>query len=196
MGYIFVGLGNPGDEYKNSRHNTGRMVLEYLHNAGDFSEWKHNVKLNALVSKGKIRSKVVTLIEPETMMNKSGYSLSGLVTNAKSAENIVVLYDDIDLPLGRVKISFGRGSGGHKGLASIIKKIKTKDFVRFRIGISLPLKRGGVKKPKGESGVIDFILGDFSKKEKAQINKIAKQVSEVAEALVTKGLNNARNSFN
>ena len=196
MGYIFVGLGNPGDEYKNSRHNTGRMVLEYLHNAGDFSEWKHNVKLNALVSKGKISSKVVTLIEPETMMNKSGYSLSGLVTNAKSAENIVVLYDDIDLPLGRVKISFGRGSGGHKGLESIIKKIKTKDFVRFRIGISLPLKRGGVKKPKGESGVIDFILGDFSKKEKAQINKIAKQVSEVAEALVTKGLNNARNSFN
>ena len=196
MGYIFVGLGNPGDEYKNSRHNTGRMVLEYLHNAGDFSEWKHNVKLNALVSKGKIRSKVVTLIEPETMMNKSGYSLSGLVTNAKSAENIVVLYDDIDLPLGRVKISFGRGSGGHKGLASIIKKIKTKDFVRFRIGISLPLKRGGVKKPKGESGVIDFILGDFSKQEKAQINKIAKQVSEVAEALVIKGLNNARNSFN
>ena len=195
MGYIFVGLGNPGDEYNNSRHNTGRMVLEYLHNAGDFSEWKHNVKLNALVSKGKIRSKVVTLIEPETMMNKSGYSLSGLVTNAKSAENMVVLYDDIDLPLGRVKISFGRSSGGHKGLSSIIKKIKTKNFVRFRIGISPPLPKGGVKKPKGESGVIDFILGDFSKKEKAKINKIAKQVSEAAKAFVTKGVNNARNSF-
>lgn len=195
MGYIFVGLGNPGDEYKNSRHNTGRIVLEYLRNAGDFSEWKHNVKLNALVSQGVISGKKVQLIEPETMMNKSGHSLSGLITNAKSAENMVVLYDDIDLSLGRVKISFGRGSGGHKGLANIIKKIKTKDFVRFRIGISPALSRGGVKKPKGESGVIDFILGDFSKKEKAQINKIAKEVSEAAEVLVTKGLNNARNSF-
>ncbi len=170
--------------------------MEYMHRKGDFSQWRYDAKQKALVTKGSLSGKSVMLVEPETKMNLSGNSLEGLITSAKKAERLVVIYDDIDLPLGRVKISFGRGSGGHKGLESVIKKIRTKDFVRFRVGISPPGKKGSVKKPRSEQGVIDFILGDFSSRERTLIDKTIRRASEEAEMLVVEGLEKTRNTFN
>ena len=132
MAYIFVGLGNPGDEYKETRHNTGRMLVEWFGKSLD-AEWKLDKKINATTAKVKVGKTPVTLVLPETFMNNSGKSLKPFVTSAKSAEKLLVIYDDLDLPFGTNKISFNKSSGGHKGLESIIKNIsfcgpKKKDY--------------------------------------------------------------------
>ncbi|MFC1733967.1 aminoacyl-tRNA hydrolase, partial [candidate division KSB1 bacterium] len=153
MSYTIVGLGNPGEEYKTTRHNAGRILLERFRKKNDFPEWteekKHGKKVEFLISKGKVGKHAVTLILPELFMNKSGASIKSLVassagggTSKKKAEQLVVVYDDVDLGFSDHKISFGRGSGGHNGIESIIKSIKTKDFVRVRVGIS-PTTPGG-----------------------------------------------------
>jgi PTH1 family peptidyl-tRNA hydrolase len=134
MSYIFVGLGNPGEEYKQTRHNTGRMLLEWFGKSHD-AEWKLDKKLNANVTKIKLGSKPVTLVLPETFMNNSGKSVKPLVTSVKSAEKMIVIYDDLDLPFGTNKISFNKSSGGHRGVESIIKAIKTEKFARVRVGM-------------------------------------------------------------
>ena len=123
MAYIFVGLGNPGQEYENTRHNTGRMLITLLGNSLN-AEWKIDKKLNATISKVKIGKTPVTLVLPETFMNNSGKSVKTLVTSIKGAEKLMVVYDDLDIPFGTNKISFNKSSGGHRGLESIIKAIK------------------------------------------------------------------------
>lgn len=197
MAYFFVGLGNVGEKYESTRHNSGRIVLEYVRLKRKFSPWEMNKRLNALVSKGKIGKEDVALLLPQTMMNKSGVSVKPLITSVKQAHKLVVFYDDIDLPLGNFKISFKRGSGGHRGVDSIIRNIKTKEFVRFRIGIS-PAVRGSarVKKPQGEKNVIDFILGSFKKRELDVIDLVAKDIDKAVSVLVKEGRGNAMNEFN
>ena len=131
MQYIIAGLGNPGEEYEMSRHNTGRIMLECFRKKHDFPLWEISSNAKAVYSSSKIEKYFVELILPETFMNKSGFSISYAQKKHKiKLENIIVMYDDIDLPFGSVKIAFGRGSGGHKGLGSIIRAVKTKDFVR------------------------------------------------------------------
>jgi peptidyl-tRNA hydrolase, PTH1 family len=195
MIYI-AGLGNPGEEYKNSRHSTGRIIVEYFRGINKFPDWELNKKINAVISTGKVGKEKVTLILPETFMNRSGLALKTLITSRKKAENLIVVYDELDLPLGRLKISFGRGSGGHRGLESIIKAVKTKDFTRVRVGISPATPLGKMKKPKGEKDVTDFILGDFKKKEIEAIKKISKKVSDALEAIVADGREKTMGVFN
>ena len=110
MTFTFIGLGNPGEEYKHTRHNTGRIMLEYFRTANDFPEWKVDKKSQALISKGKIGKHTITLVYPETFMNKSGVSAKTFVTNLKSEERMLVIYDDLDLPFGSSKISFNKSS--------------------------------------------------------------------------------------
>lgn len=197
MSYVIVGLGNPGEEYERSRHNTGRIILDAIAGAGDFSEWKTDKKLKALVSKGDIGKAKVQLLLPETYMNKSGLSVKPLVTSVKKAEKLIVVHDDIDLPLGRFKVSFGRGTGGHNGVASIIRSIRTKDFIRIRVGVS-PAVRGSnrAKKPKGEKAVLDFLMGDFRKPEREMVDDVAKDVNAAIETIVLDGLAAAMNEYN
>ena len=170
MHYI-VALGNPGEEYKNTRHNVGRVILEEFFKKNYFSEWTIDKKLKAMSSEGKIGKEKVLLIEPETFMNKSGLSVQSIITNKKKAEGLIVIHDDLDLPIGKFKISFNKSSGGHRGVESIIKIIKTEAFVRVRIGISPTTSSGKLKKPKGEKEVGDFILGKFKKRKKKKIKK-------------------------
>lgn len=196
MSYIAVGLGNPGEEYENTRHNVGRIVLEYIRKRRRFEDFDTSKKLKALVSEGKIEKTPVTLLLPDTMMNKSGLSVKPLVTSVKKASQLIVVYDDLDLPLGRFKISFDRGTGGHRGLSSITKQIKTNAYIRIRVGIS-PLRRGGgVKKPYTEDKVIDFILGDFKKKEREVIDHISRDINKALETIVTEGKERAMNEYN
>ncbi|TSC54933.1 MAG: peptidyl-tRNA hydrolase, PTH1 family [Parcubacteria group bacterium LiPW_30] len=196
MNYTIVGLGNPGEEYELTRHNTGRIVLSALHKKENLSPFKLDKKLKALVSEGKIGKDKIEVIFPETFMNKSGVSITPLIKNKKQAERLIVVHDDLDLPLGTMKISFNRGSGGHKGIESIIKAIKTEAFVRVRIGVSPKTTKGKAKKPKGEEKIVNFIIGKFSKIEQETLKKVGKQVSEAIVTLVKDGREKAMGDFN
>ena len=194
MRYI-VGLGNPGEEYEMTRHNAGRMaVLAFVKKEGiDTPEF--DKKLKALVAKGEIGGEKFQVILPETFMNKSGDSLKSLALSAKKAENLVVVHDDIDLPLGKVKISFGKNSGGHKGVESVIKAVKTINFTRVRIGISSTNAKGVVKKPSGDK-FLDYIVGKFKPAELAEMKKSAKKSAEALGVIVSDGTEKAMGEFN
>ena len=196
MTYYIVGLGNPGEEYVYTRHNTGRIILEQVRKHLSFSEWTFNKKLNALVSEGKVGKDSIVFILPETFMNGSGKSVAPLVGRVKKAEKLVVVHDEIDLPLGKMKIVFGRGSGGHRGVESIMKSIKTKDFVRIRVGISAQTPGGKLKKPKGEEKVVGLILGAFKDSELLVLKKIARTVEKVVRVIAKDGRERAMNEFN
>ena len=195
MIYI-VGLGNPGEEYKKTRHNTGRIILDIIRKKIDADDFEFNKKINALVSEGKIGKEKVMLIEPETFMNKSGLSLKTLITSKKKAGDLVVIYDDLDLPIGKMKISFNRGTGGHRGLESVAKQIKTLEFVRFRVGISPKTPSGKTKKPAGEQAVEKHILGAFKDPEILELKKIGKHATEALEVFVKEGVELAMTKFN
>ena len=135
--YIIVGLGNPGAEYTETRHNIGRMVLDALIKKNKFEGLDKNKKINALTTEVKIGKEKVLILAPETFMNKSGAAVLPLVKTKKAAEQLIVVRDDLDLPLGRMKITFNRSSGGHRGVESIVKSIKTEAFVQVKVGLKI-----------------------------------------------------------
>lgn len=196
MPYIIAGLGNPDKKYENTRHNTGRIMLEYFRVAHDFPEWAEDKKTKDFLSKGKLEKESVLLIEPNNFMNNSGKSVAPFVTSKKVAEKTVVIYDDIDLALGIIKISFNRSSGGHNGLESVIKNLKTREFVRVRVGVSKMSAKGIAKKPKGEEAVLKFLLGDFKKDELDALKKVSKKVSAAIEMIILEGREKAMGDFN
>ncbi|MCC7004866.1 aminoacyl-tRNA hydrolase [Candidatus Nomurabacteria bacterium] len=196
MSYIIVGLGNPGEEYKDTRHNTGRIIVESLRKKFDFEDWSMDKKSNALISKGKIGKEAVIFLMPETFMNKSGLSVRYFVKNPKSAKDLVVVYDDMDLPIGKMKISFNRGSGGHRGLESVAKNVKTLEFLRVRVGTSPATASGKTKKPQGEKEVEKFILGKFKPKEVDLLKKLSKKIADAMECFVKEGKDKTMSIFN
>lgn len=195
MAKIILGLGNPGDEYIDTRHNTGRIVLEVVRKVYDLPEWEMKKNYEGLVSEGKIGKEKVTLVLPETFMNKSGNSIKKLITSAKKADDLVVVYDDLDLVIGTFKISYNRSAGGHNGLQSIIKAIKTEAFTRIRVGISPASPKGKVKRPGGEKA-IDFILAKFKKPELEAVKKISKKIAGAIEMIASESREKAMTEFN
>lgn len=193
---LIVGLGNPGEEYKNTRHNTGRMILENIAKGNDFSDWKNNIKLKALCARGEIDGSKFDFMLPETFMNNSGVAVAGVINDKKKLKDLVVIYDDMDLPLGHYKISYNKSSGGHNGLNSIIKKVKSMEFVRIRIGVSPSTPTGKMKKPKGEEAVLKFLLGKYKDDEIKEIKKISKKVSEILVMVKEEGKDKAMTIFN
>ena len=202
--YIIVGLGNPGDEYEMTRHNVGRIIASSFAKQFDLPEFENNKAFSGLVSKGEIEGKVdgkkvsekVMVILPETFMNKSGKSLADLITSEKKAENLIVIQDDLDLPFGTVKMVFNRGMGGHKGLESIKRAIKTEAFIRIKIGISPTTSTGKLRKPKGEDKVVNFVLGRFKDDDVKELKKIAKRVAEGIFITITEDRLKAMNVLN
>ncbi len=185
MMYI-IGLGNPGEEYDLTRHNTGRMAVQFFCKGKKFGGFEEDKKTQALKTEGKVGKEKVLAILPETFMNKSGNSLKKLITSKKKAEGMVVIHDDIDLALGKFKISFGKGSAGHKGVESIMRAVKTKDFYRVRIGI-IPATAGGkLKKPHGEE-LLDFLMGKFKPKELEILEEVFEKITLELEALARAG---------
>lgn len=173
---LVVGLSNPGEEYKNTRHNAGRIVVENI-------------------SK-KLEGEKIKFITPDTFMNNSGKAVTPFVKSKKDLAQLVVIYDDIDLPIGRMKISYNRSSGGHNGLGSIIKAVKSEEFLRIRIGICPTTPTGKNKKPKGEDKVLKFLLGEFKKDELDEIKKLSKKVAEAVETIFKDGKDKAMNLYN
>jgi len=208
MLYYIVGLGNPGEEYHRTRHNTGRIVLERFSKDNSFPQFEYNKKLNALVSERKIEKENIMLVSPETFMNKSGSSLKTLITSVKKAQKLVVIHDDIDLPLGAFKIVYNRGSGGHKGVESIIRTVKTNAFLRIKVGVSPTTPTGKIRKPQPKAGppraekgarekaVVDFIIGEFKPLELKKIHSVSRKLVPVITTIVSKGKDRAMNEFN
>ena len=196
MKWIIVGLGNPGEEYTNTRHNTGRMIVERFAHLCDDVKWKEHSASNARVSNATYHDEPISLVLPNTFMNKSGLAVSKFIKSVHTATHLVVVYDDLDLPLGTIKIAFDRGSGGHKGIESIARSIKTKKFVRVRVGVSPTTASGKTKKPTGEDVVVDFILGTFKPKEKEILEAVGTRVSDALGTIVTEGYVVAMNRFN
>lgn len=176
--YIVIGLGNPGAEYANTRHNTGKITLAYI-------EENISPKL----------SKAVKFLHQDTFMNKTGPAVAKAMAG-KSSEKLIVIYDDIDLPLGTMRLSYNRGSGGHKGLESIIRAIKTKEFIRIRIGIVPTTPTGKLKKPKTENEVEKFILSNFKSAELSELKKTMKRALKAVETLIEHGLARAMTEGN
>jgi len=193
--YIFVGLGNPGSEYEGTRHNTGRILLAMFGKQYD-AEWKDDKKLSAQVAKVKVGKSVVLLILPDTFMNNSGNSIKKLVASSKQAEKLLVIYDDLDLPFGNSKISFDKSSGGHKGLESIIRAVKTKKFARIRVGISPKTPSGKIKKPNGEEAVMKTIMGKYKPEEILTLKKLSKKIAGALEVFTSQDLEKAMSEFN
>ena len=213
MPYIIAGLGNPGEEYENTRHNTGRIVVDAVAKAFSADEFSFDKKMNALVAKGKIgpasakasagKNEKIIFIKPETFMNNSGKALESLVkvkNNAKlklkTADNLIVIYDDFQLPIGRIKISYNRSSGGHNGLESVIKALKTEGFVRIRVGTAAENAKGDAKVPHGDEKVMKFILGKYKDDEMKELKKVGKRVAEAVEMIIKEGREKAMSVFN
>lgn len=173
--YIVVGLGNPGEEYSKTRHNTGRLCADFI------AEKVEGVKV----------------FTPETFMNKTGSAVAKVVKSKKAAEKLIVIYDDLDLPLGSMKISYNRGSGGHNGLESIIKALKTREFIRIRIGIAAVTPSGKKKaRPDGGGALEKYILGEFKAPEMEKLKKVFKNVVTAVEEIVDNGYESAMTNFN
>ena len=173
---LVIGLGNPGEEYEHTRHNAGRIVA-------------------GLAAKKLEDSKIKFLI-PDTFMNQSGKFVAKYVKSKKDLASLVIIYDDIDLPLGRMKISFDRSSGGHNGLESIIKSVKSQEFLRIRLGISPATPSGKIRKPSGEKAVLNFLLGEFKKKELDELKKVSKRAAEAIEMFFAEGKDKAMSLYN
>lgn len=176
---LIVGLGNPGKKYNKTWHNIGFMVVENLRlKEKSFSPWKKSKKFQSQISKGKILDQEVLLVKPQTFMNKSGQAVKLLIKNVSLnlPNDLIVVHDDIDILLEKIKISTSKGAAGHKGVQSIINQLKTKDFIRFRIGIQPKLA-----KPKN---VEDFVLKKLNKNEEKTIKEVAKRAIEKIEALL------------
>ncbi|HMP67551.1 MAG TPA: aminoacyl-tRNA hydrolase [Candidatus Paceibacterota bacterium] len=193
---FIVGLGNPSDEYVGTRHNIGRDIVVSFGRKFDFSEFEYNKKICASISEGKIGKEKVMLILPDTYMNKSGLSLKKFITSKKKALDLVVVHDDLDMGFGTQKIVFNRSSGGHRGVESVIKSIKTTEFPRIKIGISPVTASGKIKKPKGDRDVVKHVLGKFGKRDSDLVKKINKKTIDSLESIVSEGYVLAMNHFN
>ena len=190
---IIVGLGNPGKKFEKTRHNLGFLVIENLKlKIKNFSDWKYEKKFKAEISRWRIGNKKIILAKPKTFMNESGKSVK-LLTRSYTLEpkNLIVIHDDIDLPLGKIKISIGRGSAGHKGVQSIIDELGTKNFVRFRIGI-----RPKNNKQRTINNVKEFVLLKFNKREKKILKEVVKRTCQAIEVAIKEGGEKAMSRFN
>ena len=191
MSIVIVGLGNPGKEYETTRHNAGRNAVELVAKNSGCDDFVFNKKANALVAKGSVGGENATLVLPETMMNASGKAVSAFIKTPKAAKNLLVIHDDLDLPLGTIKMVFARGSGGHKGVESVMRAIKTKDFARLRIGVAPAGKKNQAKKLKDDEKVIKLVIGKWKPSESATVKKVLKKAVESARLFATSGIESA-----
>jgi len=188
---LIVGLGNPGRVYANNRHNTGFMCLNHFARSQGISLDKKQGK--ARIGEGEIAGRKVILARPQTYMNSSGESVSPLVRKFNiNPGNLVVIHDDLDLPLGKIRISQSSSSGGHKGIESIISHLGSRDFIRVRVGIGRPAST----QDSSETAIIDYVLSDFTPEEKQIISHVMPGVSEAIYCLLTEDTTSAMNRYN
>ena len=184
--YLLVGLGNPGREYKNNRHNFGFMVLDQLAEASGWSFGR--VQHQALVVSGRMCGKPVLLAKPQTFMNASGRSVASLMRFYRiDLERLLVVYDDLDLELGTLRFRKSGGSGGQKGVQSIIEQLGTDEFARLRLGIG---------RPPGRMDPADYVLRPFRASEEPIQDEVLKRSGEAVTCFMTEGIEMAMSRHN
>ena len=213
---LLVGLGNPGKKYQNTRHNVGFRIVDNFAKENNFPEFRLSKKFKALISEDTLHNKKILLAKPQTFMNDSGKSVRAIfnfqfsIFNEFSIlqfsnKNLIIIHDDIDLPLGKIKITKNRGSAGHKGVQSIINELGTKNFLRFRIGIkppkqSLALFRDATGQAKQTDATVyrseDFVLRKFTKEEEKILKEIIKKTCQAIEMATKQGIEKAMAEYN
>lgn len=184
--FLIVGLGNPGPKYRMTRHNIGFMAIHKL--AELFNIKATTTKFQAILGEGSIAGNKVILAQPITYMNNSGLAVRQLVDYYKiERDRLIVIYDDLDLPIGKVRIKKKGSSGGHKGMASIIECLGTVEVPRIRIGIDSPPE---------DFPVIEYVLGHFTAEERPVIEEALNEISLVIEEIIENGFQKAMNRFN
>jgi peptidyl-tRNA hydrolase, PTH1 family len=184
--FLLTGLGNPGREYRGSRHNFGFMLIDRLIVRLNAQGLK--LQSNALVTDAIYLERRIILAKPQTYMNLSGQSVQGLAHFYKlPLDNLLVAHDDLDLPFGTIRLRPGGGPGGQKGVASAIERLGSKGFARLRLGIG---------RPPGRVDPAAYVLQDFSKDEKILLSEILDRAADAAMLFVVAGLNAAMNTFN
>ena len=184
--FLIVGLGNPGREYKDTRHNAGFMVVDRLCKKWDTRTLRLQSK--ALVTTTLVDGQKVILAKPQTFMNLSGQAVGSLVKFYKlDLAQLLVIHDDIDLPLGTIRLRPGGGSAGQKGLISIIEHLGTPDFPRLRIGVG---------RPPGRMEAADYVLQSFSPAENETLQFVFSNAEDAVNTFLAEGLNSAMNRFN
>ncbi len=183
--YIIIGLGNPGKKYENTRHNMGFIAIDRLAE-------KHNIqvdkiKFKALVGDGRIAGQKVLLVKPQTYMNLSGESVREVANYYKvNTNDIIVIYDDLDLPLGHIRIRKSGSAGTHNGMKSVVYQLRSDQFPRIRIGI------GG----NGDEDIINYVIGGFKKEEVKILEDTVDNVVSAIECAISESLDIAMNRYN
>jgi len=191
---LIIGLGNPGQIYAHNRHNIGFMCVSHFAKTQGIRFDKKQGQ--ARIGSGEIAGSKLIVARPQTYMNLSGESVNRLVKKFSiSPDDFVVIHDDLDLPLGKIRIRHGSSSGGHKGIDSIIAHLGSQDFLRIRVGIGRPDTAEGFSEAK-ETEVIDYVLSDFTPEEREIITQVIPRVSEAILCLLTEGLTTAMNKYN
>ncbi len=171
---VIMGLGNPGKEYENTRHNIGFMFIDKIKEAWNFPDFEFNKKFDAEISKNQIEGKEILLVKPQTFMNLSGDSARTILDFYKlTPDDILVVQDDLDIAVGKYKVATDSSSAGHHGIEDIIEKIGTQKFRRIRVGIGEATNEGVIK---CRLGAHDFVLGKFSEEEMEKIKNIEKDI--------------------
>lgn len=189
---IIVGLGNPGKEYEKTRHNAGAMCVDLLREKLNFPEFKSQKKFGALISEGAHENEKIILAKPQTFMNLSGESVQKLVNFYNCPlENLVVIYDDVDLPLGEIRVRPDGSAGSHNGMKSVIQSIASTAFPRVRIGI----ESRGAESPK-EQDISSFVLNSFTKAELAAFRVSLDKAVQATMMILNKGVAEAMQEYN
>jgi len=188
---LIVGLGNPGPKFEKTRHNLGSRIIDHFVQKNNFPDFEFSKKFKAEISEEKINDKKIILAKPQTFMNESGKAVKIISRSYKlEANHLIVVHDDIDLDFGKIKIIKNRSAAGHKGIQSIINEIRTKDFVRFRIGIkprSYKLEARSLEK---------FVLKKFTKEEEKILKPVIEKATEAIEFFLKEGLEKTQSTYN
>lgn len=194
--FYIVGLGNHGEKYQNTRHNVGWFVCDYIREQARLPELVGDKAMSGRVTEGVIVGVPVKLLYPDTYMNNSGSAVVKFVPKSDIG-HLIVIHDDIDLPLGEIKLGKGRGDGGNNGIKSLIEKLGTKDFIRIRIGIApRSFWTGEVKRPKGGGPLETFVLKQFSRSELEKLREVEERAFSALQSILHEGLAIAMNKFN
>lgn len=182
--YLVVGLGNPGGQYDNTRHNIGFEAIDSI--AAKYKINVSRIKFKGVYGEGTIGGEKAILLKPQTYMNNSGESVGEIARFYKiSSDKIIVIYDDMSLDVGRIRIRVKGSAGGHNGIKSIIAHLSSEEFPRIKVGVG---------QPKGDW--VSHVLGGFSSAEKEKLGKTLDVVTSSVEAIISKGVDEAMNRFN
>jgi len=190
MGFLIVGLGNPGVEYALTRHNVGFWVVDEL--ASRCKAKAREFKCESYLMRATWHGAEVILAKPQTYMNRSGIAVAALLNFFPlERENLLVIYDDLDLPLGKIRLRPRGGSGGHKGMASIIAMLSSEEIPRLRLGIGRP-----ESSPSGSTDEASYVLGPFSPEEEKIILQAVLTAADAVEVFIARGLQEAMTIYN